>query len=114
MSVSTVADQRPLRSATSSTPGTVTGPASGSDSARTSRIKVNRDTAVPSATFSSRPRNRAVRRWYQLVSRPAAQVFDVNKVQARQVRERHRQQASFPPASPCSTIDLPRPGNHEP
>ena len=27
---------------------------------------------------------------------PAAQVFDVNKVQARQVREQHRQQAGFP------------------
>jgi len=76
MSISTVAYEWPLRLATSSTPSTVTGPAPGSGSARTSRIKVNRDTAVPSAaasreparpasasaTFSSSSRNRAVRR----------------------------------------------------
>jgi len=66
----------------SSTPSTMTCPASGSGSARTSRIKVNRDTitasaaasreparpASASATFSSRACSDAVRRWYQPVS----------------------------------------------
>jgi len=55
MSISTVAQECPLRSATSSTPSTVTGPASGSGSARTSRIKVNRDTTAPSAAASREP-----------------------------------------------------------
>jgi hypothetical protein len=82
MSISTVAYEWPLRLATSSTPSTATGPACGSGSARASRIKVNRETTVPSAaasweparsasasaTFSSRSRSPAVRRWYQLAS----------------------------------------------
>ena len=82
MSISTVAYECPLRLAISSTPSTVTGPASGSGSARTSRISVDRDTAAASAaasrqparpasasaTFSSRARSDAVRRWYQPVS----------------------------------------------
>lgn len=97
MSISTIAYEWPLRLATSSTPSTLTGPVSGSGRRRTSRIKVNQDTAVPraaasreparsasaSATFSSRPRSPAVRRWYRAVSPgtcPANVAYTVDRV----------------------------------